>query len=78
MTLFKVFQQNYPIRTGEKDEAGLDIFEANFVPVGTVEAPSDAAAIEQARAMPCFLRSSKGSLKAFPVVEGPPLPDDVQ
>lgn len=76
---FDVFQQLPPKKNGEVEADGTEWHDAVLVPVGTVEAHSDVAAIALARTWPRFSQRSKSTLMAFPIVEGPEqVPDDIQ
>ena len=68
MTLktFSVFQQMEP-RRAEDDEFGA-VWEANLMPVGTVEAKDEIAALQIARQWTRFSGRSRSSLMGHPII----------
>lgn len=71
MTLrtYDVYQQFPPIRLGEKDENGEDLYAINLLRVGQVDARDGAEALNTVRQWTRFRLRSRSTLMRYPIVE---------
>ena len=66
---FDVYQQFPPVRTGETDAEGNDLYSANLLHVGEIQEKDAQAALDACRKMTRFKLRSRSSLMRWPIVE---------